>query len=51
MHVPRGEESGEQDDEYEELMGSEAELPSQVRCLKLKYKQFNNSDSPFLYTL
>ncbi|XP_040536253.1 lamin-L(III) isoform X3 [Gallus gallus] len=29
MHVPRGEESGEQDDEYEELMGSEAELPSQ----------------------
>ncbi|XP_021263405.1 lamin-L(III)-like isoform X2 [Numida meleagris] len=29
MHVPRGEESGEQDDEYEELMGSEVELPSQ----------------------
>ncbi|XP_015728489.1 lamin-L(III)-like isoform X2 [Coturnix japonica] len=29
MHVPRGEESGDQDDEYEELMGSEVELPSQ----------------------
>ncbi|XP_031443553.1 lamin-L(III)-like [Phasianus colchicus] len=29
MHVPREEESGEQEDEYEELMGSEMELPSQ----------------------
>ncbi|XP_042731489.1 lamin-L(III)-like isoform X2 [Lagopus muta] len=29
MHVPREEESGEQDDEYEELMGSEVELPPQ----------------------
>uniref|UniRef100_A0A8C3M4V2 Lamin-L(III) n=1 Tax=Chrysolophus pictus TaxID=9089 RepID=A0A8C3M4V2_CHRPC len=44
MHVPREEESGEQEDEYEELMGSEMELPSQVRFLKLKYKQLKNSD-------
>ncbi|XP_025977136.2 lamin-B3-like isoform X3 [Dromaius novaehollandiae] len=30
MHVPRGEESGEQDDEYEEeITGSEMEFPSQ----------------------
>lgn len=51
MHVPREEESGEQDDEYEELMGSEMELPPQVRCLKLKYKQLKNSGSQFLYTV
>lgn len=51
MHVPRGEESGDQDDEYEELMGSEVELPSQVICLKLRHKQLNNSDSQFLYTV
>ncbi|XP_065590387.1 lamin-B3-like [Cyrtonyx montezumae] len=36
MHVPRGEESGEQDDEYEELMGSEAELPSQTKRRRKK---------------
>ncbi|XP_050759525.1 lamin-L(III)-like isoform X3 [Gymnogyps californianus] len=28
MHVPRGEESGEQDDDYEEITGSEIEFPS-----------------------
>ncbi|POI34156.1 hypothetical protein CIB84_002092 [Bambusicola thoracicus] len=36
MHVPRGEESGEQDDEYEEVMGSEAELPSQTKRRRKK---------------
>ncbi|XP_021263404.1 lamin-L(III)-like isoform X1 [Numida meleagris] len=36
MHVPRGEESGEQDDEYEELMGSEVELPSQTKRRRKK---------------
>lgn len=50
MYVPREEESGEQD-EYEELMGSETELPSQVRCLQLKHKQLKNSDSQLLYTV
>ncbi|XP_059679692.1 lamin-L(III) isoform X1 [Gavia stellata] len=29
MHVPSGEESGEQDDDYEEITGSEMEFPSQ----------------------
>ncbi|NXA30194.1 LAML3 protein, partial [Ibidorhyncha struthersii] len=37
MQVPRGEESSEQDDDYEEITGSEMELPSQVSSLKLKY--------------
>ncbi|XP_072201321.1 lamin-B3-like isoform X1 [Excalfactoria chinensis] len=36
MHVPRGEESGDQDDEYEELMGSEVELPSQTKRRRKK---------------
>uniref|UniRef100_A0A8D0EL92 Lamin n=1 Tax=Strix occidentalis caurina TaxID=311401 RepID=A0A8D0EL92_STROC len=38
MHVPRGEESSEQD---EEITGSEMELSSQVSCLKFKYMLFN----------
>ncbi|NXS45460.1 LAML3 protein, partial [Balaeniceps rex] len=37
MHVPRGEESGEHDDDYEEVTGSEMEFPSQVSCLKFKH--------------
>ncbi|XP_042679905.1 lamin-L(III)-like isoform X1 [Centrocercus urophasianus] len=36
MHVPREEESGEQDDEYEELMGSEVELPPQTKRRRKK---------------
>ncbi|NXK45147.1 LAML3 protein, partial [Chauna torquata] len=36
MHVPRGEESGEQDDEYEEITGSEMELPSQTKRRRKK---------------
>ncbi|XP_030810811.1 lamin-L(III)-like isoform X4 [Camarhynchus parvulus] len=36
MLVPREEES-EQDDDYEEITGSEAEFGSQVSCLKFKY--------------
>uniref|UniRef100_A0A669PVF7 Lamin L3 n=1 Tax=Phasianus colchicus TaxID=9054 RepID=A0A669PVF7_PHACC len=36
MHVPREEESGEQEDEYEELMGSEMELPSQTKRRRKK---------------
>lgn len=45
MHVPRAEESSEQDDDYEEITGSEIEFPSRVSCLKFKYMlstvQFN----------
>lgn len=37
MHVPTGEESSEQDDDYEEISESEMEFLSQVRCLKFKY--------------
>lgn len=50
MHVPR-EESGEQDDEYEEVTESEMELPSQVSCLKLKCmlsKELFNGQSLFI---
>ncbi|XP_025916410.1 lamin-L(III)-like [Apteryx rowi] len=37
MHVPRGEESGEQDDEYEEeITGSEMEFPSQTKRRRKK---------------
>ncbi|KAM9375122.1 lamin-B3-like [Phaethornis superciliosus] len=35
-HVPRGEESGEQDDDYEEITGSEIELPSQTKRRRKK---------------
>lgn len=35
MLVPR--EESEQDDDYEEITGSEAEFASQVSCLKFKY--------------
>lgn len=35
MLVPR--EESEQDDDYGEITGSEAEFASQVRCLKFKY--------------
>ncbi|XP_009571997.1 PREDICTED: lamin-L(III)-like [Fulmarus glacialis] len=40
MHVPRGEESGDQDDDdYEEITGSEMEFPSQgVACMALHQK-------------
>ncbi|XP_010715823.1 lamin-L(III)-like [Meleagris gallopavo] len=45
MYVPREEESGEQD-EYEELMGSETELPSQTkRRRKRNVVWFHDSDS------
>ncbi|NWJ10633.1 LAML3 protein, partial [Crypturellus undulatus] len=37
MHVPRGEESSEQDEREEEISGSEMELPSQVSSSKFKY--------------
>lgn len=37
MHVPKGEESSEQDEDYEEITGSEIGFPSQVSCLKFKY--------------
>lgn len=36
MLVSRGEE-GEQDDDYEEITGSEVEFGPQVSCLKFKY--------------
>ncbi|NXX73479.1 LAML3 protein, partial [Urocolius indicus] len=37
MHLPREEESGEQDDDYEEITVSEMDFPSQISCLKFKY--------------
>ncbi|XP_059679693.1 lamin-L(III) isoform X2 [Gavia stellata] len=36
MHVPSGEESGEQDDDYEEITGSEMEFPSQTKRRRKK---------------
>ncbi|KAF1489584.1 Lamin-L(III), partial [Eudyptula minor novaehollandiae] len=36
MHVPRGEESSEQDDDYEEITGSEMEFPSQTKRRRKK---------------
>ncbi|KAM6301557.1 lamin-B3-like [Podargus strigoides] len=36
MHIPRGEESGEQDDENEETTGSEMEFPSQTKRRRKK---------------
>ncbi|KAM6195641.1 lamin-B3-like isoform 1-T1 [Sarcoramphus papa] len=36
MHVPRGEESGEQDDDYEEITGSEIEFPSRTKRRRKK---------------
>ncbi|NWQ93011.1 LAML3 protein, partial [Burhinus bistriatus] len=36
MHVPRGEESGEQDDDYEEITGSEMEFPSRTKRRRKK---------------
>ncbi|NXE18187.1 LAML3 protein, partial [Ardeotis kori] len=36
MHVPRGEESSEQDDDYEEVTGSEMEFPSQTKRRRKK---------------
>ncbi|NXF45102.1 LAML3 protein, partial [Oceanites oceanicus] len=38
MHVPRGEESGDQDDDYEEITGSEMEFPSQQTKRRRKKK-------------
>lgn len=53
MHVPRGEESSEQDDDYEEITGSEMEFPSQVSCLRFKYmlstESFNGCFFSLLY--
>ncbi|KAM9275533.1 lamin-B3-like [Morus bassanus] len=36
MHVPRGEECGEQDDDYEEITGSEMEFPSRTKRRRKK---------------
>ncbi|KAM7102853.1 lamin-B3-like [Ciconia maguari] len=36
MHVPRGEESGEQDDDNEEITGSEMEFPSRTKRRRKK---------------
>ncbi|NWI31900.1 LAML3 protein, partial [Sula dactylatra] len=36
MHVPRGEESSEQDDDYEEITGSEMEFPSRTKRRRKK---------------
>ncbi|KFQ74798.1 Lamin-L(III), partial [Phaethon lepturus] len=36
MQVPRGEESGEQDDDYEEISGSEMEFPSRTKRRRKK---------------
>lgn len=51
MLVPREEES-EQDDDYEEITGSEVEFASQVSCLKFKYmlsaESFNGHFFPLL---
>ncbi|NXW06511.1 LAML3 protein, partial [Fregetta grallaria] len=38
MHVPRGEDSGDQDDDYEEITGSEMEFPSQQTKRRRKKK-------------
>ncbi|NXT03568.1 LAML3 protein, partial [Jacana jacana] len=36
MHIPRGEESGEQDDDYDEITGSEMEFPSRTKRRRKK---------------
>ncbi|KAM9223975.1 lamin-B3-like [Leptosomus discolor] len=36
MHIPRGEDSGEQDDDYEEVTGSEMEFPPQTKRRRKK---------------
>lgn len=50
MLVPRGEES-EQDDDYEEITGSEIEFASQVSCLKFKYMLSAESFSGHFFSL
>jgi len=49
MHVPREEESGEQEDD-EEITGSEMEFQSQVSCLKFSIHAINRIIQwPFLF--
>lgn len=48
MHIPREEESNEQD---EEITGSEMEFPSQVSCLKFKYMLPTVIQWPFLFII
>lgn len=51
MLVSRGEESSEQDDDYEEITGSEMEFPSRVSCWKLKYMLSAESFSGHFFSL
>lgn len=48
MQIPR-EEGGEQDDDYEEVTGSETEFPPRVSCLKFKYMLSTVIQWPFLF--
>ncbi|XP_071670160.1 lamin-B3-like isoform X3 [Patagioenas fasciata] len=51
IYVPRGEESSEQDDDYEEISESEMGFPSQVSCLKFKYTLSTESFNGHFFSL